>query len=97
MGEGGWGGGGASFSMMSAFGRTSVGWHTNQSRPHPIIHWLPEDLKAACRTSPLELSHLLTEALKKSISLTAQERCSHCSRCTRKREASKKILFKKKT
>lgn len=50
------GGGRASFSMMSAFGRTSVDWYTNQSRPHSIIHWLP---LAACRTSPLELSDLI--------------------------------------
>lgn len=37
------GGEGASFSMMSAFGHTSVDWCTNQSRQHPIIHWLPEE------------------------------------------------------
>lgn len=55
---------GASFSMMSAFGNTSVDWYTNQSRPHSSIHWLPEELRAACGTSPLELSDLLTEALK---------------------------------
>lgn len=60
------GGGGCLFHDVSVWPHISRGRSTNQSRPHPIIHWLPQESTAACRTSPLEPSDLLTEARKKN-------------------------------
>lgn len=64
--EGGVWGEGCLFHDVSVWPHISRGRSTNQSRPHPIIHWLPEELTAACRISPLEPSDLLTEARKKT-------------------------------